>query len=177
VPDEKKVPQDILQVWFAGVHSDVGGGYPEAESGDSKYPLLWMMAEAEKAGLNFNPASIKQLAWGIQRKNSPFSYVAPAYTGKTGVLHDSMTAGWRLLEFLPKRATYKEWPDRTVVLGFYIPNSEPRVIPEGAHVHESVLKRMASEADYRPVNLPKDYVTVPMPVPPGVEAAGEIVTG
>ena len=23
--------QDIKQVWFAGVHSDVGGGYPEAE--------------------------------------------------------------------------------------------------------------------------------------------------
>ena len=22
-------PQDILQVWFAGVHSDIGGGYPE----------------------------------------------------------------------------------------------------------------------------------------------------
>ena len=35
VPDEKKVPQDILQVWFAGVHSDVGGGYPEVESGES----------------------------------------------------------------------------------------------------------------------------------------------
>ena len=26
-------PQDALQVWFAGVHSDVGGGYPEKESG------------------------------------------------------------------------------------------------------------------------------------------------
>jgi hypothetical protein len=22
-------PQDILQVWFAGVHADIGGGYPE----------------------------------------------------------------------------------------------------------------------------------------------------
>ncbi|WP_028139011.1 DUF2235 domain-containing protein [Bradyrhizobium japonicum] len=178
VPDEKKVPQDILQVWFAGVHSDVGGGYPEVESGDSKYPLLWMIEEAEKAGLNFNPASIKQLAWGIQRKNSPFQYVAPAYTGKTGMLHDSMNAGWRLLEFVPKRAKYREWPERKVFLGFYIPDCEPRLIPDGAHVHESVLKRMAVEPDYRPVNMPKDYVTVPMPVPPRVEpAAEESVTG
>lgn len=56
------MPQDILQVWFAGVHSDVGGGYPEARSGDSKYPLIWMIAEAEKAGLNFNHATIRQLA-------------------------------------------------------------------------------------------------------------------
>ena len=22
-------PQDIQQVWFAGVHADIGGGYPE----------------------------------------------------------------------------------------------------------------------------------------------------
>ncbi|TQF33956.1 DUF2235 domain-containing protein [Bradyrhizobium sp. UNPA324] len=174
VPDEKKVPQDILQVWFAGVHSDVGGGYPEAESGESKYPLLWMIAEAERAGLNFNPATIKQLAWGIPRKNSPFQYVAPAFTGKTGVLHDSMTAGWRLLEFLPKSATYREWPERKVLFGFYIPDCEPRPIPDGAHVHESVVKRMAVEPDYRPVNLPKDFVTVPMPVGPH-EAEAETV--
>ena len=176
VPDEKKVPQDILQVWFAGVHSDVGGGYAEAESGVSKYPLLWMLEEAEKAGLNFNPATIKQLAWGIPRKNSPFHYVAPAYTGKTGMLHDSMTAAWRLLEYIPKSAKYREWPERKVVLGFYIPDCEPRLIPDGAHVHESVLKRMAVEPEYRPVNMPKDYVTVPMPVPPRVEPAGESVT-
>nr|WP_244607650.1 DUF2235 domain-containing protein [Bradyrhizobium symbiodeficiens] len=89
------------------MHSDVGGGYPEARSGDSKYPLIWMIAEAEKAGLNFNHATIRQLAWGIQRKNSPFQYVAPDYTGQTGVLHDSMTAGWRLLEFFPKRAKFR----------------------------------------------------------------------
>jgi uncharacterized protein (DUF2235 family) len=31
VPDDKKEPQDILQVWFAGVHCDVGGGYPETD--------------------------------------------------------------------------------------------------------------------------------------------------
>jgi uncharacterized protein (DUF2235 family) len=181
VPDEKKVPQDILQVWFAGVHSDIGGGYPEAESGDSKYPLLWMIDEAEKAGLKFNPRTVNQLAWGIQRKNSPFHYVAPAYTGKTGQLHDSMNWAWRVLEFFPKRAKYREWPERKVWFGFYIPDAEPRLIPEGAHVHESVVKRIEVEPGYRPVNMPKDYVTVPMPVPPGVDlAAGaevESVTG
>ncbi|KGT74260.1 hypothetical protein MA20_39910 [Bradyrhizobium japonicum] len=179
VPDEKKEPQDILQVWFAGVHCDVGGGYPEAESGESKYPLIWMIEEAEKAGLKFNPRTVNQLAWGVQRKNSQFTYVAPEYTGKVGELHNSMTAAWRVLEYLPKSAKYKEWPERKVFLGFYIPDCEPRVIPEGAHVHESVLKRMAVEPGYRPVNLPKDYVTVPMPVRPHAEAsaeADEIVT-
>jgi uncharacterized protein (DUF2235 family) len=183
VPDHRKEPQDILQVWFAGVHCDVGGGYPEADSAESKYPLLWMIDEAAKAGLNFNPRTVNQLAWGRERKNSPFRYVEPAYTGKAGSLHNSMSAAWRVLEYLPKRAKYKEWPERTVVLGFYIPDCEPRFIPEGAHVHESVLKRMAVEPDYRPVNMPKAYVTVPMPVGPGGEdagveaAAGEVAVG
>ncbi|WFU40839.1 DUF2235 domain-containing protein [Bradyrhizobium sp. CB82] len=172
VPDEKKEPQDILQVYFAGCHCDVGGGYAERESGLSKYPLLWMIDEAIKAGLHFNPRTVNQLAWGVQRKNSPFSYVAPSVKGE---MHDSMTPAWRLLEYIPKSATYKEWPERQVYFGFYIPDCEPRVIPAGAHVHESVVQRMADVPEYRPVNLPKDFVTVPMPVgpqaPTSVEAA------
>ena len=32
-PYQHSEPQDILQVWFAGVHSDIGGGYPEIEWG------------------------------------------------------------------------------------------------------------------------------------------------
>jgi hypothetical protein len=49
----------------------------ETESAESKYPLIWMIEEATKAGLNFNPRTVNQLAWGVQRKNSPFSYVPP----------------------------------------------------------------------------------------------------
>ena len=75
-----EAPQDILQVWFAGVHADIGGGYPERESGISKFPLLWMMDEAEQAGLAMDRRTINQLAWGIQRKASPFSYVPPDVT-------------------------------------------------------------------------------------------------
>ncbi len=110
VPDDKKEPQDILQVWFSGVHCDVGGGYAEAEAGLSKYPLIWMIDEAAKAGLQFNTRTVNQLAWGIQRKNSPFSYVAPSVTAPIGKMHDSMNCGWRILEFIPKRVKYREWP-------------------------------------------------------------------
>ena len=42
------VAQDIKQVWFAGVHADIGGGYEETESGLSKFPLAWMIEEAAK---------------------------------------------------------------------------------------------------------------------------------
>jgi uncharacterized protein (DUF2235 family) len=154
-------PQDFKQVWFAGVHSDVGGGYPEKDSALSKYPLLWMIDEAVAAGLSVNPRTVNQLAWGVQRRRSPFSYVAPDVHG---MLHNSMTPAWRLLEFVPKAAKYKEWPQRQVHFGFYIPDCEPRFIPDGASIHESVLMRIAEMPDYRPVNLPASYDRVPMPV-------------
>src|SRR3712207_1342321 len=44
---------DIAQVWFAGAHSDVGGGYQDRRLAD--IPLLWMAEEARKAGLQLDP--------------------------------------------------------------------------------------------------------------------------
>ena len=44
----------LLQVWFAGAHADVGGGYPD--DGLSYVPLCWMIEEAKKQGLAFEPA-------------------------------------------------------------------------------------------------------------------------
>jgi hypothetical protein len=159
--DAKAEPQDIMQVWFAGVHSDIGGGYPETQSGLSKYPLIWMIDEAIKCGLAVNPATVNQLAWGVQREGSPFSYVAPDVKG---CLHKSLRAAWWILEFIPKLAKYKEWPRRQVLFGSYIPDGEPRVIPEGAIIHESVVLRMAEVAPkYQPVNFPLKYDTFPMP--------------
>jgi uncharacterized protein (DUF2235 family) len=161
--DSNAAPQDIQQVWFAGVHSDIGGGYPEKESGLSKYPLLWMIDEAVKCGLEVNPSTVNTLAWGRQRKGSPYSYVAPS---AEAVLHNSLHGAWWLLEFVPKLAKYKEWPARQAHFGFYIPDAEPRPIPEGAWIHESVVKRMDAMADYRPVNLPARFEKWPMPEVP-----------
>ena len=45
----------ISQVWFAGVHSNVGGGYPK--QGMSLVTLDWMMSKAEAAGLIFQEAA------------------------------------------------------------------------------------------------------------------------
>ncbi|MEE9259768.1 MAG: DUF2235 domain-containing protein [Candidatus Scalindua sediminis] len=50
--DEKGEEDDrIEQVWFAGVHSNVGGGY--SKHGMSLVSLDWMMSKAEQAGLRF----------------------------------------------------------------------------------------------------------------------------
>jgi len=48
---DAKPGTDIQQVWFAGVHSDIGGGYPEA--GLSYCAAQWMISEAHKFGLAF----------------------------------------------------------------------------------------------------------------------------
>lgn len=49
-PIKNDVGQDKLkQVWFAGVHTDVGGGYKEDELSD--IPLKWMIDEATSKGL------------------------------------------------------------------------------------------------------------------------------
>lgn len=44
---------DLKQVWFAGVHTDVGGGYDEP--GLSFCAAQWMVTEAEESGLIFEP--------------------------------------------------------------------------------------------------------------------------
>ncbi len=45
-------PKEIEQVWFAGVHSNVGGGYPRA--GMSMVALDWMMERATDRGVRLN---------------------------------------------------------------------------------------------------------------------------
>ena len=130
-------PQDSLQVWFAGVHADIGGGYPERESALSKYPLIWMIEEAALAGLAVNRQTVNHLAWGVQRKGSPYSYVKPDFLKDP---HNSMSLAWRALEYLPKADKYKEWKSRPSFLGHYIPDAEPRPIAEDALVHEFVIR-------------------------------------
>lgn len=46
--------QDVKEVWFAGVHGDVGGGHPEQQSGLAKIALKWMIDEALKSELCIN---------------------------------------------------------------------------------------------------------------------------
>jgi uncharacterized protein (DUF2235 family) len=49
------IGQVLEQVWFPGVHSDVGGGYPETENGLSDISLRWMLEKAQSCKLSFGP--------------------------------------------------------------------------------------------------------------------------
>jgi len=171
VPDPVTGQVRTRQTWFAGVHSDVGGGYPETESALSKYPLLWMVAEAQALpsgeGLRFDKRLVDWLGRGeVPPDGDPqYKYVPPSPTGE---LHRSLTGPWWIFEPLPKSAKLKEWPGRPTFLGlFYIPWAEPRPIPnrpwqgvpsdEPFFIHSSAVARIADCPDYRPVNLPAQF--------------------
>ena len=47
--------EQLLQVWFAGMHANVGGGYPDDAL--ANVSLSWILAEARQAGLVFKEFS------------------------------------------------------------------------------------------------------------------------
>jgi uncharacterized protein (DUF2235 family) len=65
----------ITQVWFAGVHSNVGGGYPEDQL--SLVPLEWIMGEAAKNGLSL----VAQSATELRTTGSPYARLYDSRAG------------------------------------------------------------------------------------------------
>jgi len=86
--------RNIREVWFPGIHCDVGGGYPESESELAKVPLEWMIGEAAAANMLFDAGRVKQVLG-----NPPGKFVAPDPAAK---MHNSLTPVWWIAEFLPK---------------------------------------------------------------------------
>jgi len=142
--------QDAKEVWFAGCHSDVGGGFLEDQSALSKFPLLWMLQEAKKSGLRLRTQMVNHIVKGVPRKGAR-TYEKPS---ATGTLHNSMAWYWWLIEWIPKRVSRREWPKRKAVLGVYIPWAEPRFIDPDAWIHASIYERTDKDPAYQPVNVP-----------------------
>lgn len=161
--------QDQQTVWFAGDHCDVGGGWAETESQIAKFPLIWMAREAQSHGLELDESLFHHLAEGAPLPGGKKMYVAP---DANGPIHDSMTAAWWPLEYLPKNRRWKRFPQRVETGGYYLPRAEPRKIPDGALVHYSVIERIAM--GYKPVNLPADFTTAPLaPASPAPTGSGK----
>lgn len=143
--------QDAQHIWFAGYHSDVGGGYARRDSGISQFPLIWMSEEAVKAGLKVSGRMTRYVT-GVKPWSSTTKYLYPE-PDATAPIHNSLTIGWWPLEFLPKSKRRREWPKRWSFLGFYLPLGEPRYIPPDANIHKSVFDRINSCPDYKPPNI------------------------
>ncbi len=139
--------QDIREVWFAGVHSDVGGSYAEKESQLAKIALKWMLDEAEAWGLQVD-ADLKA---DILGGKSP--YVAP---DPRGPQHESLRRGWWIAEFWPKIVRRQDesgqWRSQV-----WFNLGRHRFIAPGCLVHPSVEERIKDASlRYEPRNLPAE---------------------
>jgi uncharacterized protein (DUF2235 family) len=118
--------QILEQVWFAGVHSDVGGGYPDPAL--AEISMLWIAQRARDTGLNLDPDHFKLTsppldidarALGVQ--------IAP---DAIGPIHESRK-------------------------GFYLlfPRYRRPLRADGAKVASSAVRRRHEKPDYAPPNL------------------------
>lgn len=135
-PPAAGTAQSVKEVWFAGVHEDVGGGAPEDESGLADVALQWMFCEAAAAGVLFDSA---------QKNVRPDPLAA---------MHNSLVWFWPICEIWPKVAHVMggdgHWHSRLRLnLG------RRREIPSDSTVHSSVQQRLAAPGlYYDPANLP-----------------------
>jgi uncharacterized protein (DUF2235 family) len=141
------------EVWFAGVHSDVIGSYPERESGLSQTALAWMMNEGADWGIRFDEERRNRLL-GLPSSTKAF-IDWPEFTrpDPCGVLHRSLRGVWWEMEILPQKR-------RDGRKGWWIPLGRRRCIPRRALIHRSVSERIKSSLGYSPKNLPADYEIV-----------------
>ncbi len=168
-PDETPLlqgkQQNVVQAWFAGVHSDVGGSYVQAECAPAPDAFQWIFKEACSAGLISHP----------EKFNAVMGHPGTKFTGIAALshppkpmkcLHDSLTLAWWPLELFPHKF-YDGDGDRH---WNFSPMAHRRKVPDGALLHPSLLARLKADPQYQPPNLirklilPLSESPVPMPL-------------
>ena len=159
-----KGAQTCKEVWFAGSHSDVGGGYPESDSGLAKIVLEWIVHEALPFGLKLNA---KRYGRALQRKrdkgqwtklpslieDGEIRFSAPDPKAKA---HESLESAWKVAQLLP--AVPKPWEVANNKNMRTIKSEQERLDSDEDHnrliIHRSVLERIqAPEVKYEPQSL------------------------
>lgn len=91
-PGAAEQGQELKQVWFAGSHGDVGGGYKE--TGLSDIALLWLVDQARRYGLEFNAEALSAAGPSEMKPDDSIDFrVQP---DALGTLHPSRTGLYRL---------------------------------------------------------------------------------
>jgi uncharacterized protein (DUF2235 family) len=128
---EEAADQTLQQVWFAGVHCDVGGGYSDPAL--AEIPLLWMVERARDCGLVFEPDHFVSPRGPVDDELRHLGeQVAP---NALGTIHNSLK-------------------------GFYLvlPRYRRRLSADGSAAASSAIRRRTEHPDYDPPAL-DEYVS------------------
>jgi uncharacterized protein (DUF2235 family) len=139
---ERTDEQDLEEVWFPGVHCDVGGGYPEKDGGLWRTPFEWLLHEAQRFGLFVNRDRLE----AIMKTPVPRPWMEPQ--------HESLRGPWWLAEVFPKMTWRPDSSRRRPCLGL----GRHRFVHDGALMYQSTLLRIRENARYSPPNLSKEFL-------------------
>ncbi|HJZ76014.1 MAG TPA: DUF2235 domain-containing protein [Vicinamibacterales bacterium] len=139
----------ITQVWFAGAHSNVGGGYPK--QGMSLVALDWLLSEAER---RLEPAP-------GEAADAPTLKGLRIYASERQSFREHASVDDKLYDPRAGAGMFYRWKVRDIAKLCAENNVTPRV-------HVSVLERIAHGTDdYSPGNLPPNAEVVFTPPPIG----------
>ncbi|WFU16217.1 DUF2235 domain-containing protein [Bradyrhizobium sp. CB3481] len=143
--NEQGVPRDRLsQVWFAGVHSNVGGGYPDDSL--AYIPLYWIMKEAQALGLQF-----KTIPNQPTNPDPDMMAYAEWRRDKDGRLYDSRNGLGGYYRYGPRRIADLSHMRFSWREGDRVNNNAPTI-------HETAIVRAQKGAHrYAPIGIPQHY--------------------
>lgn len=127
----------ITQVWFAGVHSNLGGGYPDDSL--SYVSLKWMLDQAQRCGLVFD---------------DDYKEFIDKEIDEAGKIYNPRGGLSALYRYMPRsiRDLSRELNRNGKDYAVYI---------ERPKIHESVFRRLRNGTDeYAPLTLPLEYDVV-----------------
>jgi uncharacterized protein (DUF2235 family) len=156
----------ISQVWFVGVHSDIGGGY--SRDGLAHHTLEWMMERAGVYGLDYLPVQqdwFKSLSDRYDKLNDSRHGLSGYYRYRPRKFADIYSQPPYKLSFVEDfrhiRNMFRSRPDPEHEVKAELASPELYVQRPAPKIHQSVMDRIWNGTDgYAPIVLPEKYFVV-----------------
>jgi hypothetical protein len=133
----------LSQVWFTGVHANVGGGYPDDAL--AYIPLCWIMREAQLHGISFktdppdDPDAFRSAASARDKDGRQ-------YNSRAGIAGYYRYGPRKIKDLCHNRLSGRKRDTVEIAL--------PKI-------HETVLRRLRSDSNaYAPIGIPGEYAVV-----------------
>lgn len=184
-PPSRLDDERLSQVWFPGVHANVGGGYPD--DGLAYVSLDWMLSQCEEINAQDAQGKLMTVRDGLKFISEERALIR-AHARGNGPLYDSRSGIGNLYRYAPRdiqtlchesKPGLANWLKEKLGLfrlhsrteagaaknlmtrmGFHEVHSN-EVNIKTPKIHHSVFDRVAQDGNaYAPINLPADYAYV-----------------